>query len=143
MKIRVTDACEQCGHCTASCTSNVLVHAEVKQYGMVVDPGCMKCMDCVSVCPKDALYYGFGKPALVVPTSKAVPKNYSLTWPEEIAGVLLFLGSFLAVRGVYGLVPFLMALGCAGISTFLGLKVWRLVTRADVYFHKYQLKFAG
>jgi len=117
MKIRVTDACEQCGHCTASCTSNVLVHAEVKQYGMVVDPGCMKCMDCVSVCPKDALYYGFGKPALVVPTSKAVPKNYSLTWPEEIAGVLLFLGSFLAVRGVYGLVPFLMALGCAGIST--------------------------
>jgi hypothetical protein len=30
---------------------NVLVHAEVKQYGMVVDPGCMKCMDCVSVCP--------------------------------------------------------------------------------------------
>ena len=22
-------------------------------YGMVVDPGCMKCMDCVSVCPND------------------------------------------------------------------------------------------
>src|ERR1041384_7982372 len=37
-KIRVTDACNQCGHCTATCTSNVLVHAEVKQYGMVVDP---------------------------------------------------------------------------------------------------------
>src|SRR4030095_9724256 len=33
-KIRVTDACNQCGHCTATCTSNVLVHAEVKQYGM-------------------------------------------------------------------------------------------------------------
>src|SRR5687768_1771580 len=30
-KIRVTDACNQCGHCTATCTSNVLVHAEVKQ----------------------------------------------------------------------------------------------------------------
>ena len=44
-KIRVTDACNQCGHCTATCTSNVLVHTEVKQYGMVVDPGCMKCMD--------------------------------------------------------------------------------------------------
>ncbi|MEP6788111.1 MAG: 4Fe-4S binding protein, partial [Acidobacteriota bacterium] len=35
-KIRVTDACNQCGHCTATSTSNVLVHAEVKQYGMVV-----------------------------------------------------------------------------------------------------------
>ena len=63
-KIRVTDACNQCGHCTATCTSNVLVHAEVKQYGMVVDPGCMKCMDCISVCPNDALYFGFGKPTL-------------------------------------------------------------------------------
>jgi len=66
-KIRVTPACNQCGHCTATCTSNVLVHAEVKQYGMVVDPGCMKCMDCVSVCPNDALYFGFGKPALLAP----------------------------------------------------------------------------
>ncbi len=33
-KIRVTDACNQCGHCTATCTSNVIVHAEVKQFGM-------------------------------------------------------------------------------------------------------------
>ena len=31
---------------------------------MVVDQGCMKCMDCVSVCPNDALYFGFGKPAI-------------------------------------------------------------------------------
>ena len=65
-KIRVTDDCNQCGHCTAVCTSNVLVHAEVKHYGMVVDPGCMKCMDCISVCPNDALYFGFGKPAIAV-----------------------------------------------------------------------------
>jgi polyferredoxin len=63
-KIRVTDACNQCGHCTATCTSNVLVHAEVKHYKMVVDPGCMKCMDCISVCPNDALYYGWGNPRL-------------------------------------------------------------------------------
>ena len=32
-KIRVTPACNQCGHCTATCTSNVLVHAEVKHTG--------------------------------------------------------------------------------------------------------------
>jgi polyferredoxin len=52
-KIRVTDACNQCGHCTATCTSNVLVHAEVREFKMVVDPGCMKCLDCISVCPTD------------------------------------------------------------------------------------------
>ena len=34
LKIRVTDACNQCGHCTATCTSNVLVHAEVKTHKM-------------------------------------------------------------------------------------------------------------
>lgn len=58
-RIRVTDDCEHCGHCTAVCTSNVRVHEEVAKFGMVVDPGCMKCMDCISVCPNDALYFGF------------------------------------------------------------------------------------
>jgi polyferredoxin len=64
LRIRVTDACDGCGHCTAVCTSNVKVHQEVRDYGAVVDPGCMKHLDCVSVCPKDALYVGFGVPAI-------------------------------------------------------------------------------
>jgi polyferredoxin/tetratricopeptide (TPR) repeat protein len=142
-KIRVTDACNQCGHCTATCTSNVLVHAEVKQYGMVVDPGCMKCMDCISVCPNDALYFGFGKPTVAIPKSNAIKKNYSLTWPEEIVGVVVFLGSFLAVRGVYQLVPFLMALGCATITTFLVLRTWRLFRTKELSFYRFNLKSAG
>ena len=126
-KIRVTDACNQCGHCTATCTSNVLVHAEVKQYGMVVDPGCMKCMDCISVCPNDALYFGFGKPAVAVP--KTIKKNYSLTWPEEIVGAVVFLASFLAVWDVYQLVPMLMALGIATVTTFLALQNVEIIPR--------------
>ena len=142
-KIRVTPACNQCGHCTATCTSNVLVHAEVKQYGMVVDPGCMKCMDCVSVCPNDALYFGFGKPTLLAPKSNVIKRHHSLTWPEEIAGALVFLGSFLAVRGVYALVPFLMALGCATVTTFLALKTWRLLRARELSFYRFNLKSSG
>jgi len=142
-KIRVTDACNQCGHCTATCTSNVLVHAEVKQFGMVVDPGCMKCMDCVSVCPNEALYFGFGKPTLLVPKSNAIKRNYSLTWPEEISGALVFAASFFAVRGVYTLVPFLMALGCASVTTFLALKTWRLLKDRDLALYKFVLKASG
>src|SRR5256714_1509638 len=142
-KIRVTDACNQCGHCTATCTSNVLVHAEVKQFGMVVDPGCMKCMDCVSVCPNDALYFGFGKPTILVPKSNAIKRSYSLTWPEEIVGALVFLGSLLAVRGVYALVPFLMALGCATVTTFLTLKLWRLLRAKELSFYRFNLKSSG
>jgi tetratricopeptide (TPR) repeat protein/ferredoxin len=175
-KIRVTDACNQCGHCTATCTSNVLVHAEVKQFGMVVDPGCMKCMDCISVCPNDALYFGFGKPAILPPpqvwggagggvrsgqpspltprrgepakskmrtSGLSLSRNYSLTWPEEIAGAIIFLVSFLAVWDVYLLVPQLMALGCATITTFLVLKVWRLLRVKDLSFYRFNLKSAG
>src|SRR5947207_4082693 len=142
-KIRVTNACNQCGHCTVTCTSNVLVHAAVRGYGMVVDPGCMKCMDCVSVCPNDALYFGFGKPTILVPKSDAIRKNYSLTWPEEIVGALVFLGSLLAVRGVYALVPFLMALGCAAATTFLTLKMWRLIRARELSFYRFNLHSAG
>ncbi|CAN5544215.1 hypothetical protein BH10ACI1_BH10ACI1_06100 [soil metagenome] len=140
-KIRVTDACNECGHCTAVCTSNVLVHAEVKQYGMVVDSGCMKCMDCVSVCPNDALYFGFGKPAVGVP--KTIKKNYSLTWTEEIVGAVVFASSFLAVWDVYQLVPMLMALGIATITTFLALRTLRLITAKDLSFYRFNLKSSG
>jgi polyferredoxin/Flp pilus assembly protein TadD len=142
-KIRVTDACNQCGHCTATCTSNVLVHQEVRDFKMVVDPGCMKCMDCISVCPNDALYFGFGKPTIAVSKSSKTPANYSLTWPEELLGSAVFLASFLSVRGVYALVPFLMALGCASVTTFLFLKTWRLFRARDVFFHRFKLKNAG
>jgi tetratricopeptide (TPR) repeat protein/Pyruvate/2-oxoacid:ferredoxin oxidoreductase delta subunit len=140
-KIRVTDACNQCGHCTASCTSNVLVHAEVKEFGMVVDQGCMKCMDCVAVCPNDALYFGFGKPAAAI--GKATKKNYSLTWPEEIAAALIFALSMLAVWDVYQLIPMLMALGIAGVTTFLAMRIWRLIVAKDLSFYRFNLKSGG
>lgn len=140
-KIRVTDACNQCGHCTATCTSNVLVHAEVKEYGMVVDSGCMKCMDCVSVCPNDALYFGFGKPAVAV--SKTIKKNYSLNWIEEIAGAVIFFASFMAVWDVYQLVPMLMALGIATVTTFIALKILGFFRLKDLAFYRYSLKSSG
>src|SRR5258706_4372465 len=63
-KIRVTDACNQCGLCTATCMANVQVHAEGKEFGMVFDPGGLKHMDCISGCPNAALYFGFGKPTI-------------------------------------------------------------------------------
>jgi tetratricopeptide (TPR) repeat protein len=108
---------------------------------MVVDQGCMKCMDCVSVCPNDALYFGFGKPALGV--SKSLKKNYSLTWPEEFVGVGVFAASFFAVWDVYQLVPMLMALGIATVTTFLALRVIQLVRAADLSFYRFNLKSAG
>lgn len=140
-KIRVTDDCNQCGHCTATCMANVQVHAEVKEYGMVIDPGCMKHMDCISVCPNDALYFGFGKPAVGVP--KTIQKNFSLSWTEEIVGAVVFLTSFLAVWDVYQLVPMFMALGIALITTFLALRILRLFRSNDLSFYRFNLKASG
>ena len=140
-RIRVTDACNECGHCTAVCTSNVIVHAEVKQYGMVVDPACMKCMDCVSACPTDALYFGFGKPA--VGTKNVIAKNYSITWSEELFAAFVFLASFFAAWDVYQLVPMLMALGIAAVTTFLALKTFKVIRTTDSSFLKYILRNSG
>ncbi len=144
-RIRVTDASEHCGHCTAVCTSNVRVHEEVREYGMVVDPGCMKCLDCVSVCPNDALYFGFGRPAQWKGEAahRRPVRKYDLTWPEEIVLAGVFLVSFLAVRGIYGLVPMLMAGGAAGVVTFLAWKLWRLARDPDAALHRHQLKLRG
>lgn len=143
-KIRVTDACNQCGHCTATCTSNVLVHAEVKQYGMVVDPGCMKCMDCISVCPNDALYFGFGKPSIAVGKDRGQKKkNFSLTWQEEFAAAVIFFVSFMAVWDVYQLVAMLMALGIATVTTFLAMRCWRLLRSSDLSFYRWNLRSGG
>ncbi len=140
-RIRVTDACNECGHCTAACTSNVIVHSEVKQFGMVVDPGCMKCMDCVSVCPNDALYFGFGKPAGAI--GKSAKKTASLTWPEEAFAAAVFIASYFAVWNVYQVVPMLMALGIAAISAFLALRGFHMVRRRDLAFYGRSLKIAG
>ncbi|MBX3298195.1 MAG: 4Fe-4S binding protein [Acidobacteria bacterium] len=140
-RIRVTDACNECGHCTAVCTSNVIVHREVKEFGMVVDPGCMKCMDCVSVCPNDALYFGFGKPALAA--KGKLSRTYSLTWPEEIAAAVVFAASLFAVWDVYQLVPMLMALGIAIVSTYLFMRLVKIVRSGDAAFYRWTLRSAG
>ncbi len=95
IRIRVTDACDGCGHCTAVCSSNVKVHQEVRDYGAVVDPACMKCLDCVSVCPKDALYVGFGAPALATPLRAGVKAPEAGKLSATLAGLAL-LGAFFA-----------------------------------------------
>ncbi len=147
MRIRVTDACAGCGHCTAVCTSNVRVHEEVRDFGMVVDPGCMKCLDCVSVCPQDALYVGWGKTALGASGGSSVSaekrKRRGIGWGEEGLLATLFLLGFLAFRGLYGVVPFLFSLGIGACLAYLGLTTARLAYRPNLRLRQWKLKRTG
>lgn len=142
------DKCHQCGHCTAVCTSNVRVHEEVRDYGMVIDPGCMKCMDCVSVCPNDALSFGMAKPAVRVKregtrAAEAAARRYDLTWHEEVALFVLAVLTFLAVRGIYVGLPLLFASGVTMCVVFVAWKAWRTLHDSNSAFHQWQLRFHG
>ncbi|MFT7619911.1 MAG: ferredoxin [Planctomycetota bacterium] len=131
-RIRVTDACKACGHCTAVCTSNVQVAAEVHQFGMVVDSGCMKCLDCVSSCPEEALYFGFGKPALGAKKrrpSKA-KRGWTFGWKVDLTIVVVFSLSLATFAGLpdtfapwgtslHGQTPLLFSLSLSAITAFL------------------------
>lgn len=143
-KIVVNDSCEQCGHCTATCTSNVRVHEEVRLFGMVVDPGCMKCMDCVSVCPKGALSFGFARPALFKPQSSiARAPLFLLPFTEEFALTGICLGASLAFRGLYDGPPLLMSVGLGGVTAFIALKMWHLLRKPSARVQNLTLKAGG
>jgi polyferredoxin/tetratricopeptide (TPR) repeat protein len=145
LRVRVTDACSGCGHCTAVCTSNVRVHEEVRDFGMVVDSGCMKCTDCISVCPNDALYLGFGRLPIAAPrrTEPRPARRPDHGWTEELVLAAAFAAGFLAFRGLYGRVPFLMSLGSAGVFAFLALLGWRLARRPDLAWRRWRLRSDG
>lgn len=162
-RILVTNDCEQCGHCTAVCTSNVRVHEEVAKFGMVVDPGCMKCMDCISVCPNDALYFGFAKPLVFGGRASSAAleqwspisdrrstidnrkseSRYDFTFAEEIAMAFVGLVSLLAYRGLYNQIPLLLAMGMAAITSFFFIKFTHLFRHANLKLQNKQFKRGG
>jgi polyferredoxin/Flp pilus assembly protein TadD len=139
------DKCHQCGHCTAVCTSNVRVHEEIREFGMVVDPGCMKCMDCVSVCPNTALSFSFARPTLFkgTPRNKAPKKIYDTTIAEDVGLAAIFAIAFFSTRGAYDVIPMLMAVGIAGCAAFIAWKFRRMLRERDARFSIFQLKRLG
>lgn len=150
VRIHVNDDCRQCGYCTSVCTSNVRVSEEVRDFGMVVDPGCMKTLDCVSACPNDALSIGFGRPALGAKpkaesreTRKAALQKrrgrYDMKLWEELLAAGLMLWFFFATRGMLDAVPMLLAGGLAAIATLVLIMALKMLHEQHV--RLYTLKF--
>jgi polyferredoxin/tetratricopeptide (TPR) repeat protein len=149
-KIVVSDACEGCGHCTATCTSNVRVHEEVRDFGKVMDPGCMKCMDCVSVCPNGALSWAFSAPSILTKprtleaqVRQSVPKRYDLSLGLEILLLAAGIVIFWCYRSMLNQVPLLMAAGMAAVAVYLLFRTITLFRDANVRGAHMQLKLKG
>lgn len=139
------DRCQQCGTCTAACTSSVRVHEETKRHGMVVNPACMKDLDCVAACPHDALYYGFGRPALFKSHTSGgrFGLPYDFTRSEDVLMGLVFLVVLLSFRGLYSRLPFLLSLALGAVVGYLAVMAVRTVSRPDVKLATLWLKQSG
>ncbi len=139
------DACETCGLCTANCTSNVQISKEIHIHGQVVDPGCMKCLDCVNVCPNGVLSYGRarGGMALWGPRKRKSALKSHLSLTGEILLALVFTLTWFSWRGVYEQIPLLMATGIALCTTFLVFKSSHLIQRRDTSLQKIPLHKGG
>lgn len=152
VRIVVNDDCRGCGHCTSVCSSNVRVNEEVRDFGMVIDNGCMKTLDCVSACPNDALSIGFGGPALFkkakdTPAAKMAAekrkRRYDLNLWEDVVAFGVFWFAFYGTRGLFDRVPMLMAGGLAAVVTLLVVQLWWMIKRENVRMHTFQLKKQG
>jgi NAD-dependent dihydropyrimidine dehydrogenase PreA subunit/tetratricopeptide (TPR) repeat protein len=144
-RIVVSDACEQCGHCTAACTSNVRVHEEVRDYGMVMDPGCMKCLDCVSVCPNDALSFRFATPAAFTKQRTTTPatSRFDLTLREESVVFVLGIALCTAFRGMFNQVPLLLAAALGACLSVVWWKLYRAFRGENVRLQSLRLRTHG
>ncbi len=138
--------CESCGLCTANCTSNVQISREIKVHQQVVDPGCMKCLDCVDVCPNGVLSLGVNKQSLVTafnPASTRIRRRSQLSWIGELLIAAVFTLTWFSWRGVYEQIPLLMATGIALMVTFLAWKATQLLRDREVSLQQYSLRRGG
>ncbi len=144
-RIRAVGDCSQCGICTAQCQSHVRVHEEIAAFGKVVDPGCLKDLDCVAACPDGALGFGFTRPALFQSSKRARkrPVRRDFSAGEEVLMAVTFLASLFIFRGLYDKVPFLLTLALGCILAYLAVVCVRLASRESLRLNNFRLKRAS
>ncbi len=144
-RIKLIGTCVDCGVCTANCSSDILVHKEIQEFGMVTNSRCMKDLDCVANCPENALSFGFKTPPLFRSQFKLDKYNdrYSFTLTEDILMSVVFIISVLVFRGLYGVIPFLMSVGMSVAVAYGTVLLLRLFTKSSASINNLRLKISG
>ncbi len=136
------DGCAGCAKCTAACNSHIRVHQELARFGRVVSPACLKDLDCVDACPRGAIEFGFSKPSGLLSWRKwgrfGVPYDCSLA--EECFALVAGVGAFVVTRGLYGAIPFFLAMAIAALVAWSAVIAVRVASRRDVRWARATLK---
>lgn len=117
-RIRVNDRCVQCGTCTAVCTSGVRVHEEIREHGTIVNPRCLKDLDCVGACPEHALEYKWGAPAIRRLWSDRAVLVTAVVLIASILVAVLVPAARHWLGGRFDLVPFGLAVVALGLAAY-------------------------
>ena len=140
-RIVLSGDCTACGRCTAVCDSGISVFEEVTRHGAVTSGDCLKDLDCIAVCPTRGLELAVHRPPRF--GRRGVPRASHLERAEEFLALAVFLAALPALRGLYRVVPFLLALALAACLAFVTVLALRLLRGGEVRFQRWSLRRSG
>ncbi|NUP94618.1 MAG: tetratricopeptide repeat protein [Planctomycetaceae bacterium] len=102
--------CSDCGACTAACQSHIRVHLELTRFGTVVDPACLRDLDCVAACPDGRVRFGFVRPPLLkgLTVWHGLDRKWDASWGEEALLLAVVSVGVFSLRGLFDVLPLLL-----------------------------------
>ena len=122
--------CSDCGACTAACQSHIRVHLELTRFGAVIDPACLRDLDCVAACPDGRVSFGLARPPLLrgVAVWRGLGRKWDTSWPEEALLFVVVALAIFSLRGLFDVLPLLLTVMVSvmlAFAVFQSLRVLR------------------
>lgn len=121
--------CSDCGACTTACQSHIRVHLELTRFGTVVDPACLRDLDCVAACPEGRVRYGVVRPPLLkgLAGSHGLDRKWDASWWEEALLLAVVSVGVFSLRGLFDVMPLLLTVMVSAMLAFAVFQSTRLL----------------